>query len=49
MLTAVADRTGFDFDPQRDKEFLPVDEFVEKPISPRRLIDLVRKHLPTDI
>lgn len=49
MLTAVTDRTGFDFDPSRDKDFLPVDEFVEKPVSPRQLVDLVRKHLPTTI
>jgi two-component system alkaline phosphatase synthesis response regulator PhoP len=49
MLTAVTDRTGFDFDPARDKDFLPVDEFLEKPVSPRHLVDLVRKHLPTKI
>ena len=49
MLTAVADRTGFEFDPEKDQEFLPVDEFLEKPISPRKLVDLVRKHLPTSI
>ncbi len=49
MLTAVADRTGFDFDPDKDQEFLPVDEFLEKPISPRKLLDMVRKHLPTSI
>ena len=49
MLTAVGDQTGFDFDPARDQEFLPVDEFLEKPISPRKLVDLVRKHLPTSI
>ena len=49
MLTAVTDRTGFDFDPSRDKDFLPVEEFVLKPISPRQLVDLVRKHLPTKI
>ena len=49
MLTAVTDRTGFDFDPSRDKDFLPVDEFLEKPVSPRQLVDLVRKHLPTKI
>jgi DNA-binding response OmpR family regulator len=49
MLTAVGDRTGFDFDPARDQEFLPVDEFLEKPVSPRKLVDLVRKHLPTSI
>ncbi len=49
MLTAVTDRTGFAFDLSRDKDFLPVDEFVEKPVSPRQLVDLVRKHLPTKI
>ena len=49
MLTAVTDRTGFDFDPARDKDFLPVDEFLIKPIGPRQLVDLVRKHLPTKI
>ncbi len=46
MLTAVTDQTGFDFDPGKDQEYLPVNEFLEKPVSPRKLIDLVRKHLP---
>lgn len=49
MLSAVGDRTGFDFDPKRDRDFLPVDEFISKPVSPRHLVDLVRKHLPTRI
>jgi CheY-like chemotaxis protein len=49
MLTAVADQTGFDFDPNKDSDFLPVNEFVEKPISPRQLVDKVRKNLPTEI
>jgi len=49
MLTAVVDQTGFQFDPTKDDAFLPVDEFLEKPISPRRLVDLVRKHLPASI
>lgn len=49
MLTAVADQTGFDFDPTKDQDFLPVNEFLEKPISPRKLVDMVRKHLPTKI
>jgi CheY-like chemotaxis protein len=49
MLTAVADQTGFKFDPAKDQDFLPVDEFLEKPVSPRQLIDMVRKHLPTSI
>jgi len=46
MLTAVSDQTGFDFDPEQDAEFLPVDEFLEKPLSPQRLVDYIRKHLP---
>jgi CheY-like chemotaxis protein len=46
MLTAVADQTGYDFDPAKDSDFLPVDEFLSKPISPRQLVDMVRKHLP---
>ncbi len=49
MLTAVVDQTGFDFNPEKDADFLPVDEFLEKPISPRRLVDMVRKHLPTSV
>ncbi|MCP4292578.1 MAG: response regulator [bacterium] len=49
MLTAVIDQTGFDFDPDKDADFLPVDEFLEKPISPRKLVDMVRKHLPTSV
>ena len=49
MLTAVVDQTGFDFDPSKDKDFLPVDEFLEKPISPHKLEDMVRKHLPTSV
>ena len=49
MLTAVAGQTGYDFDPASDGEFLPVDEFLEKPVSPRVLVDMVRKHLPTTI
>ena len=49
MLTAVTAQTGFDFDPARDKDFLPVNEFLEKPISPRNLVDMIRKHLPTSV
>ena len=49
MLTAVTDQTGFDFDPAKDKDFLPVNEFLEKPVSPRNLVDMIRKHLPTSV
>lgn len=47
MLSAVGERTGFTFDKGKDAEFLPVSEFIEKPVSPRKLVDLVRRHLPT--
>lgn len=47
MLSAVGERTGFSFDKGKDAEFLPVSEFIEKPVSPRKLVDLVRRHLPT--
>ncbi len=49
MLTAVVDQTGFAFDRDKDADFLPVDEFLEKPVSPRKLVDMVRKHLPTSV
>jgi len=46
MLTAVADQTGYRFDPDRDAEFLPVDAYLEKPVGPRKLLDVVRENLP---
>lgn len=49
MLSAVTERTGFGFDPARDQDFLPVNEFLEKPVSPRTLVDRVRHHLPTSV
>jgi len=49
MLTAVTAQTGFKFDLAQDRDFLPVNEFLEKPVSPRNLVDMVRKHLPTNV
>jgi CheY-like chemotaxis protein len=49
MLTAVTAQTGFKFDLARDKDFLPVNEFLKKPVSPHNLIDMIRKHLPTSV
>jgi len=45
MLTAVGQETGFSFNKDKDQDFLPVNEFIEKPIDPDQLIDLVRKNL----
>ena len=45
MLTAVGKETGFSFDKDRDEGFLPVNEFLEKPVNPEKLIELVKMHL----
>jgi hypothetical protein len=45
MLTAVASETGFSFDKENDGDFLPVDEFLEKPVNPDLLIEYVKKSL----
>ena len=45
MLTAVGQETGFDFDRERDEDFLPVNEFLEKPVNPESLIEMIKKHL----
>lgn len=43
MLTAIHQTTPLRFGP--DKEYLPVDAFIEKPIEPKKLLDQVRAHL----
>ena len=45
MLTAVGTETGFSFDKEKDEDFLPVNEFLEKPVNPDKLIEYVRKSL----
>jgi len=45
MLTAVGQETGFSFDKDKDEDFLPVSEFIEKPVNPDVLIEAVRTHL----
>jgi CheY-like chemotaxis protein len=45
MVTSVGSRTGFSFDRTRDEDFLPVNEFLEKPVDPRVLVDKVRENL----
>lgn len=46
MVTAVGAQTGFEFDKQRDEDFLPVNEFIEKPVNPQVLLDSVKRNLP---
>ena len=45
MITAVGAQTGFEFDLQRDEDFLPVNEFIEKPVNPQILLDTVKRNL----
>ncbi len=45
MLTAVGNQTGFQFDPGKDADFLPVDDFLEKPVNPKKLVDVVRQNI----
>jgi two-component system alkaline phosphatase synthesis response regulator PhoP len=45
MVTSVGKVTGFKYDPDRDRELLPVDEYLEKPISPDELIGAVERAL----
>jgi CheY-like chemotaxis protein len=44
MLTAIHSKTPMHFRP--DEDYLPVDEFLEKPVEPDLLLATVRKHLP---
>lgn len=45
MVTSIGSKTGFSFDKTRDEDFLPVNEFLEKPVDPKVLVDKVRENL----
>ncbi|MDD5686543.1 MAG: response regulator [Elusimicrobia bacterium] len=45
MITSITQKTGFPFSPETDGEFLPVDDFVEKPVQPYDLLNRVEKLL----
>ena len=45
MVTAIGQETGFAFNKEKDGDFLPVNEFIEKPINPDKLIDTVKSNL----
>jgi CheY-like chemotaxis protein len=42
MLTSVSKRTGFEFSPETDKDYMSVEAFLEKPVDPKRLVQAVR-------
>lgn len=42
MLTAIKERTGLDFKNEAsDEVWLPVDDYMEKPLKPEELLDIV--------
>ncbi len=45
MITGVSSKLGYDLAPvtEEDKKDLMVDEFICKPIEPKRLVEVVRK------
>jgi response regulator RpfG family c-di-GMP phosphodiesterase len=45
MVTSISEKTKFKFDRKRDEDFIPVDDFVEKPIKPGELIAKIEKML----
>ncbi len=45
MLSAVGQETGFSFNKEKDEDFLPVNEFIEKPVNPQALIEIVKNNL----
>ena len=45
MLTAIVEKKSMKFSTQKDGDFLPVDDFVEKPIRPQALLEKVKKLL----
>ncbi|MCX8065447.1 MAG: response regulator [Candidatus Hydrogenedentes bacterium] len=44
MVTGISSRLGYDLSPisDEDKKDFMVDEFVHKPVEPRKLLDIVR-------
>ncbi len=41
MLTAISQKSGFEFSPETDTDYMPVEVFLEKPLDPDRLLEAV--------
>jgi len=45
VLTAIVEKKHMKFSPKTDGDFLPVDDFVEKPIRPQMLLEKIKNLL----
>jgi len=45
MMTSVSAKSGFSFDPTKDGDYLPVEDYVDKPVDPADLVKRVDKLL----
>jgi len=45
MITAISQKKGMNFSPEKDDAFLPVDSFIEKPVQPKNLLAKVSELL----
>jgi CheY-like chemotaxis protein len=43
MVTAVSQKMNMKFSPQKDGDYLPVDDFLEKPIRLEALLEKIKK------
>jgi len=42
MVTSISEKKGMNFDPKTNGDFLPVDEFITKPVMPKALLEKVQ-------
>jgi CheY-like chemotaxis protein len=45
LVTAVSHETGFEFNPDKEGDFMPVNAYLEKPVNPEKLIEIVKINL----
>ena len=45
MMTSVGAKSGFQFDPKTDGDYLPVEDYVVKPVDPADLVARVNRLL----
>jgi CheY-like chemotaxis protein len=43
LVTAVSEKTGLRFSLEKHKEYMPADDYLEKPVTPEKLLQAVRK------